>query len=131
LRLGVRACLFDADRRVLLVRDGPAGAWKLPGGGVRRTETAGAALQRLLLSQTGIALENRPEIFAMYVSHEPYRSEHLALYVVRGFEPPGHAVEDTATADWFSPEATPPATDSATMLRLSEIIEGRPVAAVC
>lgn len=55
----VGALIFDADGRVLMVRTHKWGdKWGIPGGKIRRGETAAAALRREIAEETGLAVRD-------------------------------------------------------------------------
>ena len=54
-RVSVKALVFDAERRLLVVQE-PAGHWELPGGGWEHGETLEQCLARELREELGVGL---------------------------------------------------------------------------
>src|ERR1700674_3996658 len=85
MTLGVRAVVLGPEG-VLLVRHGYAAGWHLPGGGVEPGETFGQALARELAEETGVRLTVPPELHGIFQFEAASKRDHVAVYVVRGFE---------------------------------------------
>ena len=75
--LAVAAIVTDEQGRVLLIRRGhppSAGRWTVPGGRVERGETLRQALERELLSETGLTAKPGPlaEVFELITDRYHY-----------------------------------------------------------
>jgi ADP-ribose pyrophosphatase YjhB (NUDIX family) len=129
LTLGVRAIVFDAEARMLLIRHTYAQGWHFPGGGVEYNETVQAALERELLEETGIGLAGAaPELFGLYSNGERFPGDHVALFVVRSWEQK-HAFtanREIAEARFFALNALPDGTTRGTRHRIDELNGVRP-----
>ena len=106
----VAACVFDDDKRVLLIQRGqdPAkGKWSFPGGAIRVGETLADALKREVKEECGIEVKMVELLEG--VSRIVYDSSRLVQYHYVIFDylckPVGgqlNASSDAADARWFS-----------------------------
>lgn len=127
MTLGVRAAVFTADGRILLVRHTYAPGWHFPGGGVQAGETAAAAVERELLEEAGVALGERPQFFGLYFNRGASRRDHVALFVCRRWSQarqPRLPTIEIAETGFFAPDALPDGVSGGTRRRLAEIVEG-------
>jgi 8-oxo-dGTP pyrophosphatase MutT (NUDIX family) len=122
MTLGVRAAVFDADERVFLVRHSYVPGWHFPGGGVEPGETLSEALDRELMEEGGIALDEPAELFSLYLNRQLSRRDHVALFVSHAWRqanPPKVPNLEILDCGFF--DALPETVSSATRRRLAEI----------
>jgi len=124
MTLGVRVAVFDEAGRVFLIRHSYVPGWYFPGGGVEKDETMEEAMERELLEEGGIRLEERAELFGNYWNRIASRRDHVAFYIARRWTqarelklPNFEIVE----AGFFSPDALPADVTAGTRRRLEEI----------
>ena len=123
MTLGVRAAVFDAEGRVLLVRHSYVPGWYMPGGGVEVGETMQVSLERELVEETGVALTGPAELFGFYWNRGASPRDHVALYVCRAWRqaaPPPRNME-IVDSGFYPPDALPADATEATRRRLAEI----------
>lgn len=132
LTLGVRAAVIDAEARVFLVRHTYVPGWHLPGGGVEIGESTGAALERELAEEAGIAVAGAPALHGVFFRGREARRDHVVVFVVREFRQLAEKRPDweIAGAGFFPLDALPDATTLGTRDRLDEIAGRRPVSDV-
>ena len=130
MTLGVRAVVFDAEGRVLLVRHGYVVGWHFPGGGVDPGETCQEALKRELSEEACIAVDGPVALHGLFFNRRLSRRDHVAVYVVRNFRVEGVRAPDKEIqeARFFALDALPDGLTPGTHARLAEICEGRPLA---
>ena len=122
---GVRAMVLEGER-VLLVRHTYVAGWHLPGGGVEPGETFEEALAKELREEAAVRPTERPRLFALYLNTTVTRRDHVALYVVRGFERGDfEPTREIAEATFHPVGALPEGTTEATRRRIAEVMEGR------
>ncbi len=124
MTLGVRAAVFDPADRVFLVRHSYVAGWYLPGGGVEPGETLSQALERELLEEGGIVLEETAELFGLYLNRNVSRRDHVALFVTRSWrqdKAPDLPNLEIIDCGFFAPDALPEGISTATQRRLAEI----------
>jgi ADP-ribose pyrophosphatase YjhB (NUDIX family) len=68
-KLDVRALVLDEERRVLLVRESADGLWSLPGGWCDVGESAGEAVVRETLEETGLSVK-AVRLLALFDKHK-------------------------------------------------------------
>lgn len=127
MTLGVRAAIFDGQGQVFLVRHSYVPGWYLPGGGVEPGETLAVALDRELMEEGGIALDEPAQLFGLYLNREISRRDHVALFVSHRWQqtrPPRLPNLEIVDCGFFPPEALPEETTAATRRRLEEIRAG-------
>jgi 8-oxo-dGTP pyrophosphatase MutT (NUDIX family) len=120
--VGVRALVLDERGRVLLVRHTYTNGWFLPGGGVGRGESVGAALRRELEEEVGLELTDAPRLLGIYSSTAEGKSDHIGVFVVeRWRRQPKTSAEITET-DFFDPAALPADVSAGTRRRVGELL---------
>jgi len=125
LTLGTRTAVFDSQSRVLLVRHTYTPGWLLPGGGVERGETVQAAALRELREEAGIVAEEEPQLFGLYLNHQRFAGDHVALFVVRRFrQEEFRPNREIAEVRFFAVDALPDDATAATCQRIAEIVTG-------
>jgi ADP-ribose pyrophosphatase YjhB (NUDIX family) len=132
LTVGVRAAVFDGDKRVFLVKHSYLPGWHLPGGGVEIGETILAALERELREEGNIELTEPPVFHAVYFNRRVSRRDHVALYIVRSFRQtaPPQPNREIVAHGFFATDALPADTSRATRERIAEVLTGRPPAEI-
>jgi ADP-ribose pyrophosphatase YjhB (NUDIX family) len=68
-KLDVRALVLDEEKRVLLVRESTDGLWSLPGGWCDVGESAGEAVVRETLEETGLSVK-AVRLLALFDKHK-------------------------------------------------------------
>jgi len=126
LTAGTRVMVFDANDRVLLVRHTYMPGWFLPGGGVERGETMMVAAARELYEEVGVTPTGELSLFALYANFREFKSDHVALYVLRSFEQQPQPNREIAESGFFAIDDLPEATTDATRARICEVVKGLP-----
>jgi 8-oxo-dGTP pyrophosphatase MutT (NUDIX family) len=127
MTLGVRAAVFDGQGQVFLVRHSYVPGWYLPGGGVEPGETLAGALDRELMEEGGIALDEPANLFGLYLNRQISRRDHVALFVSHDWQqtkPPRVPNLEIVDYGFFPPDALPEDATAATRRRLEEILKG-------
>jgi ADP-ribose pyrophosphatase YjhB (NUDIX family) len=127
--IGVRAIVVDAAGRVALVRHSYVDGWYLPGGGVKKGESATSALARELREEIAVATFTVERILGVYHARREHKDDHVVVYVVRM---PGGAETEMRRADaveiaearWFRIDDLPDTLSPATARRLEEYRAG-------
>lgn len=129
MTLGVRAAVFDAQGRVLLVRHSYTPGWHLPGGGVEPGETLLDALAKELREEAMIACVGEPRLHGVFYNDRYSRRDHVAVYVVRDYVVLGERKPDREIVEtgFFAPGALPQGATAATRARLAEIAGEAPL----
>ncbi|MDP2124447.1 MAG: NUDIX domain-containing protein [Parvibaculum sp.] len=127
LTAGVRAMVFDAEGRVLLVRHTYIAGWYLPGGGVERGETMLTSLKRELDEEVGVLLHGVPRLAGLFANFREFKSDHVALYVLEHgvYEHVPRKSPEIAEAGFFALAELPEAISVSTRRRIAEVVEGR------
>jgi ADP-ribose pyrophosphatase YjhB (NUDIX family) len=120
---GAAGAVFDANGRVLLVRQSYLPGWRLPGGGVEHGEPPERAVRRELAEEVGLS-GGETSLFGLYTGKRGLATHLVALYRITGgtiaFRP-NWEVREICFAD---PLAPPPGTVAATRRRLHELCGG-------
>lgn len=130
LTLGAQGVVIDKRSQVLLVRHRYRAGWFFPGGGVERHETLQTALARELREEAGIRLTARPQLHGMFANNKNFPGDHIAVFLVRGWERPSVPRPNAEIAEqgFFAVDNLPAETDPGTKRRLMEIFSGAEVA---
>ena len=128
MTLGVRAVVLDENNRVFLVKHSYVSGWYLPGGGVEAGESFLDALKRELIEEGRIEVSAEPTLHGLFFNSHVSRRDHVAVYVVREFRQdrlpePNHEI---VACGFFETMALPEGTTPGTILRIREVLDGRP-----
>lgn len=119
---GVKVAALDGAGRLLLVRNGYGRSelWVLPGGGVGRRETPGAAARRELMEEVGCRLSGLRAV-GEYRSRAEGKRDTVHLF--RGMTDDAPRVDgvEVVEAAFFPLDAPPPSTSPATLRRIAEL----------
>jgi hypothetical protein len=74
-------------------------------------------------------MTDRPALHSIFFNSRISRRDHVTLFVVRSFRQIGQPVSnrEIVAHGFFSPDALPDDTTSATRARIAEVIQGAPV----
>lgn len=123
--LGSRAIVLNPEKQILLVKHTYEPHWYLPGGGVKKGESAKAAVIRELREEVGLIItEEEPLLFGIY--HHTYLgvNDYPIIYVIKNYSQVAchsNEIEDTG---WFSYDALPEMISPGTKRRLNEYFTG-------
>jgi len=129
MTLGAQGIVTDADQRVLLVRHGYRPGWHFPGGGVEWNETLEQALERELVEETGVEINDAPQFHGVFANFTKFPGDHIAVFIVCGWNRPTRPkpTAEIAESAFFKLTELPDQTDAATRRRLAEVFEGRAI----
>ncbi|MFV0624805.1 NUDIX domain-containing protein [Sphingomonas sp. ac-8] len=127
--VGVRAVLLDPDDRIALIRHTYAEHWYLPGGGVKKGESAETALHRELAEEVAVDGAAVDRILGVYHSRLEGKDDHVIVFVARVSAEAAAGLRradalEVAEAAWFPLDALPAATSPATRRRIDELRRG-------
>lgn len=124
--LGSRAIVLNKKNQVLLVKHTYQPHWYIPGGGVKKKESAKAAIVRELKEEVGLTMMGEPELFGIY--HHTYLgvSDYPIIYVVKNYSLDNVDSPEIEKIDWFDYENLPDMTSPGTKRRLNEFFKGLP-----
>jgi 8-oxo-dGTP pyrophosphatase MutT (NUDIX family) len=123
---GARVMVLDKKNRVLLVRHTYMPGWYLPGGGIESGETMREGAARELWEEVGVVPTSDLEFFSLYANFAEFRSDHVALFVLRDFEQQDRPNIEIAESGFFAVDALPDETSDATRVRIREVLDGLP-----
>jgi len=118
--VGVRALVLDERGHVLLVRHSYTNGWFLPGGGVSRGESVGAALRRELEEEVGLELTDAPRLLGMYSSTAEGKSDHIGVFIVSRWRRQSKRNAEITETGFFDPKALPDGVSPGTRRRVGE-----------
>lgn len=121
--LGARAIVLNGEGQVLLVkhtyqRDS---YWYLPGGGVKKEESAKAAVIRELKEETGLVVApDEPLLFGIY--HHTYLgvNDYPVIYIVKNYSSTSAQSPEIEQMGWFDYDKLPEMVSPGTKRRLME-----------
>lgn len=126
LTAGARVMVLDEENRVLLVRHTYMPGWFLPGGGIERGETMKAGATRELFEEVGVQATGELSFFALYANFREFKSDHVALFVLRSFDLTPKPNREIAEFGFFAADNLPAGTTDATRARIREVLENQP-----
>jgi 8-oxo-dGTP pyrophosphatase MutT (NUDIX family) len=124
--LGSRAIVLNTKNQVLLVKHTYQPHWYIPGGGVKKKESAKTAILRELKEEVGLTVIGEPELFGIY--HHTYLgvSDYPIIYVVKHYSLTDVDSPEIEKIGWFDHENLPEMTSPGTKRRLNEYFKNLP-----
>lgn len=118
--LGPRAIILNESNQVLLVKHTYQKHWYLPGGGLKKGESAKAAVLRELKEEIGLSTLDEPKLFGIY--HHKYLgvNDYPIIYIIKNFSRVDCHSPEIEAVKWFSYEALPNEISPGTHRRLQE-----------
>lgn len=123
LSLGAAAVVMDTGGRVLLVRHTYQPGWHLPGGGVKKGESAIEALQRELMEEVGVSFSLQDvKMVGLYYQRASFKHDHQAFFLVKCANPPRSFAPnlEIEEAAFFDPSSLPEETCDCTRYKIRE-----------
>jgi ADP-ribose pyrophosphatase YjhB (NUDIX family) len=121
--MGVSGAVFDAQGRVLLVRQSYNAGWRLPGGGIERGEPPRDAVLRELAEEVGLS-GGTAVFFGLYVRKAGWATSVIALYRIDGGLVNFRPNLEIREICYAHPGAPPEGATRATHKRLKELTGG-------
>lgn len=118
--LGVAGAVFDAEGRVLLIKQSYTRGWRFPGGGVDRGEAPADALRRELAEEVGFS-GGAVEFFGLYSRKAGWATNVIALYRVTGGTVSFRPSWEIRAMQFADPLALPADTSPSVARRLQEL----------
>ena len=118
--LGSRAIVLNSKNQMLLVKHTYQPHWYMPGGGVKKQESAKAALLRELREEVGVTVIGQPELFGIYYHTYLGVSDYPIIYIVKNFSIEHANSPEIEEMGWFDYEKLPEMTSPGTKRRLNE-----------
>jgi ADP-ribose pyrophosphatase YjhB (NUDIX family) len=124
---GVKIMLFDADGRILLIRNsyGDTQAYVLPGGGVHPFESPERAAHREVREELSCGVSDL-NLVATHYSEREGKRDSIWLFEGRANETPKPDPKEVAEAVFFAPDQLPERVSPATARRIAERAGKRP-----
>lgn len=125
--LGARAIVLNSQNQILLVKHTYQPHWYIPGGGVKKGESAKMAMLRELKEEVGITVIGEPTLFGIY--HHTYLgvNDYPIIYIVKNYSLEKATSPEIEQMAWFDYTNLPEMISPGTMRRLTEYFTGSPL----
>lgn len=118
--LGSRAIVLNSKNQVLLVKHTYQPHWYIPGGGVKKRESAKKAVLRELKEEVGLTVIGEPELFGIYCHTYLGVSDYPIIYIVKNYSLTNVYSPEIEQIGWFDYTNLPNMTSPGTTRRLNE-----------
>ncbi len=118
--LGSRAIVLNSQNQILLVKHTYQPHWYIPGGGVKKRESAKTAVLRELKEEVGLTVIGEPELFGIYYHTYLGVSDYPIIYVVKNYSLSNAYSPEIEQIGWFDYTNLPEMVSPGTKRRLNE-----------
>lgn len=124
---GVKALIVNDAKEILLVQHtyGARSQWMLPGGSVRKGETAEAAIEREIREELGVSIIKK-RVVGEFVSTQEGKTDNITLFLCDAAAAPNARGLEIASARFFARAGIPRETSPATRRRITEFFDNIP-----
>ncbi len=120
ITLGSRAIILNHDKQILLVKHTYQPHWYLPGGGVKRGESAREALLRELKEEVGILPTEEPQLFGIYFHTYMGVNDYPVIFIIKNFTATKAYSPEIEQMAWYAYDNLPEWVSPGTKRRLDE-----------
>lgn len=120
ITIGPRAIILNTENQILLVKHTYQPHWYLPGGGIKKGESATAALLRELKEEVGLIALEEPKLFGIYFNQHLGISDYPIIYIVKNYSITPVQSEEIEEKGWFYYHNLPQMISPGTKRRLDE-----------
>lgn len=124
--LGARAIVLNSQNQVLLVKHTYQPHWYIPGGGVKKGESAKSAVLRELKEEVGLTVMGEPELFGIYCHTYLGVPDYPIIYIIKNYSIAETTSPEIEKMGWFDFENLPQMVSPGTMRRLTEYYNNLP-----
>lgn len=124
--LGARAIVLNPQNQILLVKHTYQPHWYIPGGGIKKGESAKAAVLRELKEEVGLTVIGEPQLFGVYYHTYMGVSDYPIIYVIKNYSLVNAYSPEIEQMDWFNYAELPQMTSPGTKRRLNEYFTQAP-----
>lgn len=105
--MGVQGIVLNQQGQVLLVKHTYMPGWYIPGGGIKRKETAEEAVIRELDEEVGVKVAGPMEQMKVYFRKLYGNAYYQVVYIVRDFQQEPRRCFEIAESAWFDLDDLP------------------------
>lgn len=120
ITMGSRAIVLNSDNQILLVKHTYQPHWYLPGGGVKKGESAQVALQRELKEEVGIITKEEPKLFGIYFHTYLGVNDYPIIFIIKNYDLIDASSPEIEALAWHYYDSLPEMVSPGTKRRLDE-----------
>jgi len=111
--------IIRKDGKILLIKNSYDRLLYLPGGGVRKSETAEKAIRREIMEETGVMI-SKCHLIGKYTSTREYKKDFISLFYVDAFKAGERSKSmEIDTAVFYTVDKLPDNVSQATLRRIN------------
>jgi 8-oxo-dGTP pyrophosphatase MutT (NUDIX family) len=120
ITLGPRAIILNDEHQILLVKHSYQAHWYLPGGGLKKGESAQEALIRELKEEVGIIPLVPPRLFGIYYHTYLGVHDYPIIFIIKRFDMINASSPEIEESGWFAYDSLPEMISPGSKRRLDE-----------
>ena len=124
--LGSRAIIINPQNQVLLVKHTYEPHWYIPGGGIKKGESAKACILRELKEEVGLTTTTEPQLFGIYFHTYLGVDDYPIIYVITEYSIIDAHSAEIEQIGWFDMDNLPEMISPGTKRRLCEYFFKQP-----